>query len=232
MTSLLDDPQVASVLAELQALSDRQSRTLALLSAARRLGARLGLPVNLNRPALRRLLSDKLVALDPDKGRLCHLLCRATGARHVVEVGTSFGVSTIYLAAAVRENGDDGRVTGTEWEPYKVAAARRNLDRAGLAGVVDIREGDIRDTLQEIEGGVDFVLMDVWAAMAGPALELLMPKLKPGALIVCDNAVRFRQDYRDYLDRVHDPSTGFMSTTLAGGGGIELSIWLPRRAAL
>lgn len=181
-------------------------------------------------------LADKLVALDPWKCRLCQMLCRSTGATRILEVGTSFGVSTLYLAAAVRENvaetGGPGLVTGTEWEPAKVAAARENLTRAGLDDVVDIREGDIRDTLKEIEGGIEFVLMDIWAPMARPALDLLAPKLKPGALLFCDNVVRFRRDYRDYLEQVRDPATGFMSTTLPGGGGVELSQWLPSRAPI
>ena len=226
MSSLLDEPKVASVLAKLHELSDRQLRLLKPLSIARRLGTRLGLPVDLDRPAIRKLLSDKLVALDADKARLCYLLCRAVLARTVVEVGTSFGVSTIYLAAAVRENGGNGIVIGTEWEPAKVAAARQNLDRAGLAGVVDIREGDVRETIRDVVGPVDFVLMDIWAPTTRPALNLLIPRLRPGALVLCDNVERFGRDYRDYLDRVRDPHGGFQSTTLPYDGGFELSVWL------
>ena len=70
MGSLLDEPEMASVLAELHALSKRQSRSLRVLTIARRFGARLGLPVDMDRPPIRKLLSDKLVALDADKARL------------------------------------------------------------------------------------------------------------------------------------------------------------------
>lgn len=227
MNNLLGDPRIASVLAELHALSDRQSRSLRLLSIARRLGARLGLPVKLERPAVRKLLSNKLAALDQDKARFCYLLCRAVGARRVVEVGTSFGVSTIYLAAAVRENGDDGVVIGTEWEAAKVSAARGNLRRAGLGDVVEVREGDVRDTLRDVGGEVDFVLMDIWAPLARQALDLLTPQLGRGATVVCDNVVRFRREYRDYLELVRHPANGFQSATLPFAGGFELSIWWP-----
>ncbi|WP_133908982.1 class I SAM-dependent methyltransferase [Actinophytocola oryzae] len=93
-------------------------------------------------------LADKLVALDPHKAELCHLLCRALSARRVVEAGTSYGVSTIYLAAAVRDtiaaSGGEGEVIGAEHEPGKAAAARENLAEAGLADYVDVREGDLR----------------------------------------------------------------------------------------
>ena len=227
MGSLLDQPKVASVLAELHAHSDRQSRSLRLLALARRLGARLGLPVDLDRPAARRMLSGKLVALDPDKARLCYLLCRAMSARRVVEVGTSFGVSTIYLAAAVRENGGDGIVIGTERESAKAATARQNLERVGLSDVAEIREGDARDTLRDVGGPVDFVLMDIWAPIARPALDLLVPQMRAGAMVLCDNVVRFHRDYCDYLARVRDPRGGFRSATLPFDGGFELSLWLP-----
>ena len=230
MGSLLDKPEMASVLAELHALSDRQSRSLRVLTIARRFGARLGLPVDMDRPAIRKLLSDKLVALGPDKARFCYLLCRAIGARRVVEVGTSFGVSTIYLAAAVQENdvqaAGPGLVIGTEWEAEKVSAARQNLRRAGLGDVVEIRAGDVRETLRDVGFPVDFVLMDIWAPMARPALDLLIPQLRPGAMVLCDNVERFRRDYGDYLDRVRDPNGGFLSTTLPHDGGLELSIRL------
>lgn len=233
MTSLLDNPQISSLLHELHALSDRQARSsMRPLSIRRRLRGWLGLPVDWDKSAIRRRLLGQLVALDPQKGRLCHLLCRALGARRVVEVGTSFGVSTIYLAAAVRENAGDppGVVIGTELEASKVAAARENLRRAGLADVVDIREGDVRETLRDVGGEVDFVLMDIWAPLARPALDLLIPQLHRGALVACDNVVRYRRDYCDYLERVRDPQGGFLSTTLSCDGGFELSLWLDERS--
>lgn len=179
----------------------------------------------------RQFLSDKLVALDPDKARLSYLLCRASGATRVVEVGTSFGVSTIYLAAAVRENMNDttsdGCVIGTEWDQTKVEAAWNNLRAAGLADVVDIRQGDVRETLRNDLGPIDFVLMDIWVPVAKPALELLMPNLRRGAIVIADNVVSFRNEYQEYLALVRDPSKGFQSMTLPHKGGVELSVWLP-----
>ena len=77
--------------------------------------------------------SDKLVALDRDKAEFCYQLCRATNARRIVEVGTSYGVSTLYLAAAVRDNiraaGGDGVVIGTEYEPRKARPRGRTSSR-------------------------------------------------------------------------------------------------------
>jgi predicted O-methyltransferase YrrM len=120
-------------------------------------------------------LRDKLLALDADKGALAYLLCRALDARRAVEVGTSFGVSTIYLAAALRDNaaigGGSRIVIGTEIEPTKVAAARANLAEAGLHSFVDIREGDALITLGDV-GSIDFLLIDIWIPLALPALKL------------------------------------------------------------
>ena len=118
-------------------------------------------------------------------------------------------------------------MVGTEWEATKVVAARRNLEVAGLPDVVEIREGDVRETLREVGGLVDFVLMDIWVPMARPALELLIPQLRVGAIFIADNVTSFRHEYRDYLALVRDPARGFQSTTLSMKGGVELSVWLP-----
>lgn len=230
--SLLDDPRIATLLARLHALSDRQARfSLPLQYLRRRFRTWvLRQPMDWDKAGPKQFLDDKLVALDRDKARLCYLLCRASGATRVVEVGTSFGVSTIYLAAAVRENmdanGGSGVVIGTEWEPAKVVAARNNLGAAGLADIVDVREGDVRETLRDVGGPVDFVLMDIWVPMAKPALELLIPQLKRGAIVIADNVTSFRHEYRDYLALVRDQAGGFQSMTLPHKGGVELSVWL------
>ncbi|HEX5263244.1 MAG TPA: class I SAM-dependent methyltransferase [Phenylobacterium sp.] len=170
-----------------------------------------------------RYMADKLVALEPPKAEFCHLLCRATGARRVVEVGTSFGVSTLYLAAAVRANGG-GVVIGTEHEPTKAAAARANFAQAGLADLIDLREGDLRETLKAIDGPVDFVLMDIWTEMARPAIELIAPHLRTGAVILADNTARVRHAYGHFFEFVEDPANGLRAMTLPFDGGLEMIV--------
>jgi predicted O-methyltransferase YrrM len=170
-----------------------------------------------------RFLSDKLVALEPEKAEFCYLVARALRAKRVVEVGTSYGVSTLYLAAAVRDNGG-GVVIATEREPAKAAAARAHFAEAGLAELVELREGDLRRTLARIEGPVDFVLIDVWTEVVRPAIELLAPHLRRGAVVVCDNTRQFRDGYRDYLDFVAEPSHGLRTATLPFEGGLEFTV--------
>jgi predicted O-methyltransferase YrrM len=164
-----------------------------------------------------------MVALEPVKAEFCHMMCRALRARRVVEVGTSFGVSTLYLADAVRANGG-GTVIGTEYEPAKAAQARESFAAAGVADLIDLREGDLRETLKVIEGPVDFVLMDIWTEMARPALELVHPHLRPGAVVVADNTDSFRHAYRHFFGFVEDPKNGLSTTTLPFAGGLELVV--------
>ena len=176
--------------------------------------------------AQREFLRDKLVALEPDKAEFCYQLIRATGAKRVVECGTSYGVSTIYLAAAVRDNGDPaGVVIGTEYEPEKAAAARANWAEAGLTEYIDLREGDILETIKDCGGPVGFVLFDIWTAVARPALDLLIPQLARGAVIVADNVIEAEAGYKDFLSRVRGVSD-FRTMTLPFKGGFEFSVWL------
>jgi predicted O-methyltransferase YrrM len=174
------------------------------------------------------ILVDKLVALDRNKAEFCYALCRGMNARCVVEAGTSFGVSTIYLAAAVRDNAAPGEpggvVIGTEHEPAKTRAARENFAAAGVAEFIDLREGDLRETLKRIDQLVDLMLIDIWVPMARPALERVAPRMRSGALVLCDNTARFRKAYREYFNFLNDPANGFVTMTIPFAGGLELSV--------
>ncbi len=172
-----------------------------------------------------RYMADKLVALEPAKAEFCHSLCRAIGARRIVEVGTSYGVSTLYLADALRANGG-GVVIGTEYEPDKAAAARTHFAEAGLTDLIDLREGDLRETLKTLQGPVDFVLMDIWAEMARPAIELIAPHLRPGAVVIADNTTSHRHPYRLFFEFLEAPENGFRTMTLPFDGGLEFAVKL------
>jgi predicted O-methyltransferase YrrM len=140
------------------------------------------------------------------------VLCRALGAKRVAEFATSVGMSALYLAAAVRDNGG-GQVIGSETVPEKVASARRKLAEAGLAQLVDIRQGDAHETLGDLGRSVDFVLIDGWPGRERPSLarqviEIVAPQIRTGGLVLNDNGEP------DYLAYVHDPHNGFRSITL------------------
>lgn len=221
--SVICDPELERLLTALHARSDEQVALVKNYFAQRAKEA--------NPPTedeIRVFRSDKLVALDRDKAEFCYQLCRANDARLVIEVGTSYGVSTLYLAAAVRDNvraaGGYGVVIGTEYEPKKACAAKAHFEEAGLSRFIDLREGDLRETLKQIDGPVDFVLVDIWITMARPALELITPHLKSGAIVVCDNTEQYRNEYADYFAFLKNPANGFRTMTLPFDGGLELSV--------
>jgi predicted O-methyltransferase YrrM len=221
MSGVLDDPALQALVDRLHAQSLAQEAETGAWFSERAQKGELswdGLDEKSHR-----YMADKLVALEPPKAEFCHLMCRALRARRVVEVGTSFGVSTLYLAAAVRANGG-GTVIGTEHEPAKAAAARAIFAEAGLAELIDLREGDLRETLKVIEGPVDFVLMDIWTEMARPAIELVAPHLRPGSVIVADNTERVREPYRHFFAFVNDPANGLRTMTLPFDGGLEMVV--------
>jgi predicted O-methyltransferase YrrM len=146
-------------------------------------------------------------------------MARACRATRIVEFGTSMGVSTIYLAAALRDNGG-GHLIGTEFEPAKVKRARANLDAAGFADLVDIREGDARETLKDLDGAVDLLLIDGAFSLYLPVLRLVEPRLRPGAVILGENAFD-----PAYLDYVRDPANGYISQPILDHGrGNEFTV--------
>ena len=173
-------------------------------------------------------LSDKLVALDRNKAEFCYQVCRALRAKRVVEAGTSFGVSTLFLAAAIRDNarvdGGKGIVIATEYESQKAEAARANFAEAGLSQFIELREGDLRETLVDVAGPIDFMLIDIWTPMARPALELVAPRLREGAVVIADNTEQFREQYGDYFEFVNDPSNKLRTMTLPFEGGLEFTV--------
>ena len=165
-------------------------------------------------------LKDFPLAVSRQTGALLYMLARSCGARTIVEFGTSFGISTLHLAAALRDNGG-GHLITSEFEPSKVARARDNLTVGGVIDLVDIREGDALQTLSvNLPATIDLLLLDGAKGLYPEILDLVESRLRPGALIVADNA-----DYSpDYLARVRSPANGYMSTPFAED--VELSIRL------
>ncbi|CAM2154258.1 Predicted O-methyltransferase YrrM [Pararobbsia alpina] len=141
---------------------------------------------------------DFHLAVSKDTAHLLYMLARSSNARTVVEFGTSFGVSTVHIAAALRDNGG-GRLITTEFEPSKVAAAQRNLTAAGLVDLVEFREGDALVTLASaLPDTIDLVLLDGAKALYPEVLRLLEPKLRAGGAVIADNA-DWCPEYLDYV---------------------------------
>ncbi|MBO0681352.1 class I SAM-dependent methyltransferase [Mycolicibacterium sp. S2-37] len=163
--------------------------------------------------------AGNFLCVSAEFGRLLYVCAAACAATRVVEFGTSFGVSTIHLACAVRDNGG-GQVISTELEPTKAARAGEHLAEAGLADLVEIRVGDALDTLRDGLGGpVDLVHLDGAFSLYLPVLRLLEPYLRPQAVVIAENGTA------GYVDYVRDPGNGYVTLTLDADRGNELSLF-------
>jgi len=156
-----------------------------------------------------------------------YLSARAIGARTIVEFGTSFGISTIYLASAIVDNGG-GRLIGSELLASKHARAVDHLEQAGLSEVAEVRLGDAMQTLAETPAPIDLLFLDGWKDLYLPLLRMLEPRLRPGSLVLADNIFTFKKDLRPYVDYVQDPGHGYDSATLSVSDGVEYSIYRGR----
>ncbi|KAI8648736.1 hypothetical protein NCS55_01481900 [Fusarium keratoplasticum] len=187
-------------------------------------------------------MRDKFVSLEEDKCQFTYLLARSMGATNIIEAGTSFGVSTIYLALAVGQNVADaraatgtsvtGKVIATEKEPTKIARARDYWKQAGneVEPWIELREGDLRETLKVAEGmpeQIDMLLLDIWTPMALPVLETVKPRLRKRAIVLADNTSMAKPLYKEFLTYIHDPRNGFKTTTTPFSGGLEMIVYLP-----
>jgi predicted O-methyltransferase YrrM len=201
----LVDPVIERVLAEFERRAeDEQRRT----SAPGSPGANL---------------DDLLLSVGREAGMLLYLLATGAQARRILELGTSYGYSTVWLGAAARATG--GKVQSLELKDYKIEHARDALTRAGLSTRVEFHAGDCLDILQSLPGPFDFVLLDVWKDLYLPCFELVHPKLAPGGVICADNMLipeSVRPQAEAYRARVRQ--AGDLDSVLVEvGNGIEIS---------
>jgi predicted O-methyltransferase YrrM len=217
MTNTLATPRVESVLGRLFAAAAEDAPPPAPLPHSSRADA----------SALQRAeaYQDVYIPISADAGKLLYALARAIRPATVVEFGTSFGISTIYLAAAVADNGS-GRVVTTELSARKVAAARSNLHEAGVGAPVTILAGDALETLADVPGPVELVLLDGWKDLCLPVLRLLEPRLAPGALVAADDITH--AGMAGYLRYVRDPGNGYVTVPFPVEDGMEISSWTGR----
>lgn len=160
-------------------------------------------------------LGEFYLAASREEGEFLYILARPIGARSIVEFGASFGISSVYLAAAAKDNG--GTLTTTEVHPEKCAALEATFARAELSDVVQLLEGDARETLKSIYEPIDPLFLDGWKSAYLPIFSLLRPKLAPGALVLADNC--HHEAAKDYLATVTSCEQGF-ATTISGGFAI------------
>ncbi|WP_347558064.1 class I SAM-dependent methyltransferase [Robbsia sp. KACC 23696] len=162
------------------------------------------------------------LAISAEMGRFLRNMVLAQRGSRILELGSSYGVSTLYLADAVRSLGS-GKVIATERDPRKCAGLRENLDMAGLTDYVDLREGDIFDTVLDLHGSFDIIFIDAWADAYLPLFQQIERLLSPGTIVLTDNMYSAEETvagYRDYLH--HHPRLS--SSTMDFASGVEFTV--------
>ena len=215
--SRLDEPRVTTVLIALHeraATNDGEVIPRVLVSAGER-GASTD-------QDMADLLADAYMPIDATVGRLVHVLALARPAGRIVEFGTSHGLSTMYLAAAV-DTGEPPVIT-TELEPAKVEAARANFDEAGLAESIDLRAGDAFETLADLSEPIGLLFLDGWKGLYLPLLLMLESRLAPGAIVIADDTTLLPELCADYLKYVRDTSNPYVSASIPLDDGLEVSV--------
>jgi predicted O-methyltransferase YrrM len=191
-----------------------------VLTRARREGEKRGA---VNDSDLADLLDDAFLPVPREVGDFLYVLARTQASRNIVEFGTSFGISTIYLASAVRDNGG-GRVITTELNADKAARAQENLNEAGLADLVEIRQGDALQTLSDLEIMIDMLLLDGWKSLYSPVLRRVESRLRAGAVVIADDLDIFPEVHKPYLEYVRQSANGYVSVEIPLGDRLELSL--------
>ena len=163
------------------------------------------------------------LAVTREVGELLYLLTVSRRARSVVEFGCSLGLSTIFLAAGLRDSDGVGSLVTTELLAGKAKTARENLTEAGLEDLVELRVGDALKTLADLSGPVDLLFLDGRNDRYLPVLRLLEPQLAPDALVVADLNIE-DPDLLPYLQHVRDGAQGCFSINLPLDAGVELSV--------
>lgn len=160
-------------------------------------------------------------AVGPQTGQLINILAKSLETPTILEIGTSFGYSGIWLGEAARATG--GQLITLELHEYKSLYAREMAEKAGLADYIDFQVGDAVQLIEALPGRVDFVLLDLWKDLYVPCLEAFYPKLNPGAIIVADNMIRPGNDDVKRYGRAIRAKAGITSVLLPVGTGLEVS---------
>lgn len=221
MPDSLQSARVVTVLDRLFTQAEKEDPSI--LERAQAEARRLGGP--LDDTKLAPLLSRAYIPVSREVGRLLYMLVRTGRCRQVVEFGTSFGISTVHLAAALSDNGG-GRLITTELEPEKLRQARENLREAGLEDLVELRPGDARETLRQLDGEVDLVFLDGWKALYLPVLKVLEPRLRSGCMVVADDLDIAPEALAPYLQYTHRPGGPYVAVEIPLGDKLDLALWV------
>lgn len=218
-TSRLSDPKISEVLVKLHARADAHDAVVIpdVLVAAGERGASTDVE-------MADLLAGAFMPIHPNAGRLLHLFAMSRPQGRIIEFGTSHGLSTLYLAAAI--GSDEAPVITTEMELSKIDLARANFEEAGLSDRIDLRVGDAFETLANLSDGIALLFLDGWKGLYLPLLRALEPLLVSGAIIVADDTLLLPDLCADYVEYLRGATDRYVSVGLPVDDGLEVSVYL------
>lgn len=164
------------------------------------------------------------LAVSPEMGEFLFTLALAKGASRILELGSSNGVSTLYFAEALRVRGE-GKVIATELEPNKCAALLANAAAVDLINYIDLYQGDVFETVKNLEGTFDIVFIDIWASGYLDIFRVLQPNLVSGTVVLADNMFTSPNEVRAFKEYLNATSN-IHSTTLSFESGVEFAVVL------
>jgi predicted O-methyltransferase YrrM len=163
---------------------------------------------------------DRLRNLEPETAALLAVLVRSGRRKRLLEIGTSNGYSTLWLAWAADATG--GRVTSVEMDPGRQGMADKNLRRADLRDLVDLKLGDATEVVEDLSGPFDLVFFDADRVSAPAQLDLLFPKLTPDVMILADNVLSHPEEVTGYLEAL-EGLPGFDRLVVPVGKGLSIA---------
>jgi predicted O-methyltransferase YrrM len=166
-----------------------------------------------------------MMNVPPDDGRFLRILTEAANAKHVVEIGTSNGYSGIWICLALRTTG--GKLTTHEIDAGRAKLARENFKKAGVADIVTLVEGDAHKEVLKIEEPIDVLFLDADKGGYGDYFKKLLPKVRPGGLILAHNAVSQARSMQDYLKAI--TTSGELETIFNYTSGTGMAVTLKKR---
>ena len=214
------DEKIMATLERLECEAERDRELIGSVSAS--LGLLASAPTSERLGDMTGVAEDALLPVAREVGCLLYQFAVAAGAATIIEYGTSYGMSTLYLAAAARVTG--GRVIGTELSERKAAIAAANLAEAGLAAYAQVLVGDALHTLREVGGPVDLTLLDGWVPLYLPVFQLLEPRFRVGSVIVSDNVSGHADKIADFHRYLAAKADTYVRTSLPIDDGIDVIV--------
>ena len=162
-----------------------------------------------------------MLAVSEEDGRFLRLLVATRGTTRALEIGAASGYSAIWIGLGLRQTG--GRLVTIEYDRPRAAEARANIQRAGLADIVEVVAGDAFAEIPRLRGTFDFVFLDAWKPDYKKFFDLTFPRVDPGGVFAAHNVVNKRNEMQDFLSAIASLPNGWTTIVSPSSEGMSLT---------